>query len=108
MATKKHLQSIDAKQYEEEQKQVWLGWLQKYQKFARDSNLQQRVNPRYTLRNDVANRILKDLTDTTPAHQPELLQRVLSVLENPYQLNEWFEKKYWTAKCDPIKLTCSS
>ena len=67
-----------------------------------------KTNPKYVLRNDVASNILKELNSLADEKQPEFLERVLKVFEEPYAVNEWFEEKFWNKKCDPVKLTCSS
>jgi hypothetical protein len=36
------------------------------------------------------------------------LSKILDVLSDPFEKNEWFEERYWKKAPVPVKLTCSS
>lgn len=60
------------------------------------------------LLNEVAKNITEELKTLKPSEQRDLMNKVLDVFANPWEYNEWFEKKYWNKRPVPVRLTCSS
>ena len=90
------------------QKQVWVNWLSRYEQMKPDRKEQQKNTIRYVLLNQTAKNITEELKTLNPEEQRKLVNQILQVFAQPYEYNEWFEKKYWNKRPVPVRLTCSS
>lgn len=90
------------------EKQLWSNWIDKYIKLNPNKEKQRKNTVQYVLVNQVAKNVTEELNTLKPQQQRELLNKVLDVFSNPYEYNEWFEKKYWSKRPVPVRLTCSS
>lgn len=87
---------------------LWTSWVEQYYALRGGSKEKPIRNPKYVLLNHIAKQITQEI-ETLPAVEGRaLLQRVLSVLSNPYEKDEWFEEAFWKKAPLPVKLTCSS